>query len=125
MILGIGTDILETQRIRKLIDSHGERFLDKWFSPEEITYCASKNRPYLHFAARMAAKEALAKAIRISPKESIPWKEISVSRGDNGEPAFVLSGRTLQRTREMKIARFHLSISHSDDYATATVVAEA
>lgn len=125
MIIGIGTDILETQRIRKLIDSPGDRFLDKWFSPEEITYCASKNRPYLHFAARMAAKEALAKAIRISPKGPIPWKEISVTRGASGEPEFLLSGRTLQRTRELKIARLHLSISHSDDYATATVIAEA
>ncbi len=124
MIIGIGTDILETDRILRLIQSGGNKFLERWFSPEEIKYCQGKTKPYIHFAARISAKEAIVKAIRMPSGTLITWQSISVEHDQNGAPLAVLSGKVLERSRELGVTTLHLSISHTDQYATATAVAE-
>ncbi len=124
MIIGTGTDILSTQRVQYLISSYGDQFLGRWFTPEEIAYCRAKSRPYLHFAARMAAKEAVAKAIRIQRDDSVPWRDIEIRNDSDGVPIALLKGRPLERMRELNIATVHVSLSHCDDYATATAVSE-
>jgi len=124
MIIGTGTDILSTQRVQYLISSYGDQFLERWFSPDEIAWCRAKNRPYLHFAARMAAKEAVAKAIRMQRDDGVPWRDIEIGNDSGGVPFARLTGRPLERSRELNIATIHVSLSHCDEYATATAVSE-
>ncbi len=124
MIIGLGTDILCVRRIEKLIAEYGDRFLGRWFSPEEIRYCREKLRPAVHFAARMAAKEATSKALRVETDTHLSWKDIEVIRSPQGAPSILLTAQILQRSIELGVATFHLSISHNEDYATATVIAE-
>lgn len=124
MIIGVGTDILETERIRAMIDNGGLSFLNHWFTESEIQYCSSKLRPHVHFAARLAAKEAIAKAIRVERAMPVSWKDISIVKDENGAPEAVLSGFPESRARELGVTALHVSLSHTEHYATATAIAE-
>jgi holo-[acyl-carrier protein] synthase len=124
MIIGTGTDLMETERIRALIAIHGDRFLCRWFDPGEIAYCKSKAKPHLHFAARFAAKEAVFKALRLSVKTPLCWKHIVIEREDDGAPQLALRGEPLAAAHRLGVTSFHLSLSHGDAYAVATVIAE-
>lgn len=123
LTLGVGTDIIEVARVTKLIDRHGDRFLSRWFSESEIAYCSAKARPELHFAARLAAKEAALKAIRIKWR-SVPWLDIEIRHDHQGAPLLMLSGEVQERARSAGITSFQMSLSHCDSFASATVVAE-
>ncbi len=124
MIVGVGTDILETGRIRALIEKGGASFLDHWFTEEEIRYCNAKVKPFVHFAARLSAKEAVAKSIRIEASMPVSWKDISIEKDENGAPRAVLSGGPARRASHLGVTAIHVSISHGDAYVTATAVAE-
>ncbi len=124
MIVGTGTDLVETERIRVLIASNGDRFLRRWFDESEIAYCERKAKPQLHFAARLAAKEAVFKALRLSVKMPLCWKDIVIEREDDGAPKLVLHGETLAAAHRLGVTSLHLSLSHSDAYAVAIVIAE-
>jgi holo-[acyl-carrier protein] synthase len=124
MIVGTGTDLVGTERIRVLIASHGDRFLRRWFDDCEIAYCESKAKPYLHLAARLAAKEAVFKALRLSVKKPLCWKDIVVDREEDGSPRLVLHGGALSAAERLGVTCLHLSLSHSDGYAVAVVIAE-
>lgn len=123
MTLGLGTDIIETGRIGAMIEKGGRRFLERWFTPEEIAYCEGKARPELHFAARMAAKEAVAKALRVERDMPVSWRDIAIDRDENGAPRPILSGHPARRARELGVTSVWLSMSHAREYATATAVA--
>lgn len=127
MLVGIGTDIVETERFRVLAERYGERFLRRWFSEAEIRYCEAKAKPHLHYAARFAAKEAAFKALRIVPKDGpLPWRDIVVSRREeDGSPTLELSGAVRMAAAARGAAGLHLSLSHCDAYASAVVVAES
>jgi holo-[acyl-carrier protein] synthase len=122
MILGVGIDIIEVSRIKQSIENYGERFLNRIYTPDEIEYSnAFKDKKYLHFAARFAAKEAFSKAIGTGLTDGFHFKEINISNKSNGEPHIILSGNTLERhAGEI----FHVSLSHINDVAVATVVRE-
>lgn len=124
MIIGTGTDIIETRRVRALIDRYGERFLRRWFDEREIAYCRLKAKPHLHYAARLAAKEAAAKALRLSGGAPLSWKRIAVVNGEDGSPRLALSGLPLSASERLGSPVLHLSLSHCDAYAVATVTAE-
>lgn len=125
MILGIGTDLVAVGRVRTLIERYGDRFLRRWFSDSEIGFCSGKRKPHVHFAARLAAKEAAAKALGADPQSPPGWRDVSVEAGPDGAPRIVLSGAAKEKAERLGVTAMHLSISHCDDYATATVVAEA
>lgn len=125
MIIGTGTDIIEVRRIRTLLAAGSERFKDRWFSQTEIAYCESMAKPYLHYAARLAAKEAAVKALELEWDGPPSWKDISVIRASSGAPSLVLSGAALSAARRLGVDAFHLSIAHCEEYATASVVAES
>lgn len=123
MIVGTGTDIVETGRVRVLIDRYGERFLRRWFAAVEIEYCRSKAKPYLHFAARLAAKEAAFKALRI-PTGPACWRDIVVETEEDGHPRLVVSAAAAAAAERVGAERLHLTLSHCNAYAVATVTAE-
>ncbi len=124
MIVGTGIDIVETRRIRALVDKYGDRFTRRWFGATEIAYCESTIKPYLHYAARMSAKEAAFKALRLEHDRALCWKDIIIERQPDGAPDLRLGGLPLERARQLGVQRLHLSISLCASYSVAMVTAE-
>jgi holo-[acyl-carrier protein] synthase len=125
MVLGLGTDLMETRRVQESIDRYGERFLERIFTPEEIAYCMRKRKNAAEsFAARFAAKEAGAKALGTGISRGVSWKEFEVRREASGRPTLHLSGRAAELAEAMGIKRVQLSLTHSRELALAVVVAE-
>jgi len=124
MILGIGVDIVEVGRVHAAVERHGERFLRRIFTEQEVSYCRSGARPEESFAARFAAKEAVLKALRVGWQKGASFGEVEVWTDELGAPGVRLSGRTLELSRAQGVERLHLSVSHDRNYAVAQVVAE-
>lgn len=118
-IEGIGTDIIEVHRIKKAIDHHGIRFLNKIFTDKEIAYCQCYRDSIPHFAGRFAAKEAVSKALGTGLNSSTTWKEIEILNDPQGKPEVYLSAKLQQM---FPTSHLFLSISHCREYATATAL---
>lgn len=122
MILGIGTDIVEVERMREAADKWGDRFLKRIFSDREIRYCYSKKNPFPHLSARFAAKEAAVKALSgIINDRRVLVADIEVSNESSGRPVLSIKGAAKELTARIS---FHVTLSHEKDYAVATVIAE-
>ena len=121
MIQGIGIDIIEIDRIREMIERHGDRFVLKIFTDREIEYCRSKKIPFQHFAGRYAAKEAFSKAIATGWRGEFRWRDIEVSNNEFGQPSITLYGKLAERIGSDKLL---ISMSHSDNTVVAFVVIE-
>jgi holo-[acyl-carrier protein] synthase len=124
MILGIGIDIIDIPRVKRIAEEYGDDFVLKLFSEIEIAYCRSKKNPEINFAARFAAKEAFLKALGSGLRGGIDWKDIQVINDDLGKPFIFPSGRAERAANKIGVAVTHLSISHTADYAAAVVVLE-
>ena len=120
MILGVGVDTVSVRRIREAIDRSGERFTRRVFSDAERAYCDGQAAPAEHYAARFAAKEALFKSIPDYPRTTVPWREAEIVRSDSGRPAFRIPAA---RAADLGMD-FHVSLSHTDETATAVVISE-
>lgn len=107
----IGVDIEKTERFREL----AENFLENIYSMEEIDYCKSKEYPYLHFAVRFCAKEALCKAFYMSGLNPPPLKEIKIKNLENGQPVIKLG-------KKYDHFDIKVSLSHCEDTAVAMVM---
>src|SRR5215813_8110507 len=92
MILGLGTDIIEVERIRASHEKFGERFANRILRPAEISYCLSHKFPAPHLAARFAAKEAISKAFGTGIGAQLGWQDMEVGRRESGEPYVILHG---------------------------------
>jgi holo-[acyl-carrier protein] synthase len=125
MVLGIGTDLMEIDRIAHSVARFGDRFLARVFTPVEIAYCQRKKNAAESLAARFAAKEAGAKALGTGISHGISWLELEVTREPSGRPGLVLSGRAAARARELGVTRISLSLTHSRAVALAVVVMES
>ena len=122
-ILGHGIDIVETARIRKLVETHGEHFLDRVFTPAEQRYCAASSKRYFeHLAGRFAAKEAVLKVLGTGWRGGIAWTDIEIVKEPSGQPRIVLTGECLRIAESLGIARWHVSISHIETHATASAI---
>ena len=117
-MLVTGIDIIEIHRIRDVVARWGDRFLRRIYTPEELAFCSGKNN---RLAARFAAKEAASKALGLGIR-GIAWKEIEVVRQRGHPPSLRLHGRAAKRAEFLGIAHLTISISHSRDYAVASVV---
>jgi holo-[acyl-carrier protein] synthase len=125
MVLGIGTDLMETKRVQDSIDRYGERFLQRVYTAGEIAYCRRKKMNSAEsFAARFAAKEAGAKALGTGISRGVNWKEFEVRREESGRPTLHLSGRAAELAEAMGVRRVQLSLTHSREFAMAVVVVE-
>lgn len=126
MVLGLGTDLMEIDRIDQSIARFGGRFLERIFTPGEIAYCMTKKKGSVEsFAARFAAKEAGAKALGTGISRGVSWKEFEVRREPDERPTLHLTGRAAERARSMGVTRLSLSLSHSRTAALAVVLAES
>lgn len=124
MILGTGIDIVETKRIREIMEKFGERFLGRIFHDAEVAYARTMKKADLHLAARFAAKEAISKAFGTGIGEHLGWKDMEICRRDSGEPYVVMHGKGLDLMKSRGATAIHISLSHTDDYAAASAVLE-
>lgn len=116
-----GIDIIEIDRVARVFASYPDRFINRVFNPSEAAYCRSR-APQL--ASRFAAKEAVMKALGTGIR-GIPWRSIEVTRKRGGPPEIKLHGPAKRRAEVMGITRIALSLSHSKQFAAASVVMEA
>lgn len=119
MKLATGIDLLEIDRLREAIAAHGDRFLQRIFTPRELDANAPK---VASLAARFAAKEAAAKALGCGIGD-VAWKEIEILRADSGAPQLVLHGAAERMAREQGLTNWSVSLTHSQSHAIAMVVA--
>ena len=124
MIIGVGTDLVEVARIRRMLEEWGEGFLKKVYTPGERDYCARRVQPWSSLAARFAAKEAFLKALPDSWQEGVGWKDREVGRGASGKPTMI-GHRRAEAALAALSARAHLSLTHTAEYAFAVVILES
>ncbi len=124
MVIGIGTDIIEIERIEHSVQRYGESFLKRVFTPLETEYCQRKKNSAESFAARFAAKEAGAKALGTGISRGVSWREFEVRRALGQRPELHLSGRAAEIATALGIRRLALSLTHSRKEAMAVVIAE-
>lgn len=122
-LFGIGIDVVEISRVQSSIDEFGEKFLSRIFTDQEREYCDSHKRSILHFAARFAAKEAVAKALGTGIGKQMAFKEIQVEKKSSGEPMIQLLGNAEVFAKNNNIALIKVSITHAEHYAAANAVA--
>ena len=123
MIKGLGIDIVSIKRIEKMLIRWEDKFSNRVFTKNEISYCQSKHYRASHFAARFAAKEATYKVLG-NHLEILRWREIEVANQESGKPFLRLYGKTSSVARNTGIDILHISLSHSKEYAVAQVVGE-
>lgn len=123
MLIGIGTDIIEVDRIRWAYSRWGERFLRRVYTAAEQSYCCKKANAACCLAGRFAAKEAVLKALGTGQKGS-GFDEVEVVNDTRGKPLVILRGRAAAAARDKGVSTVHLSISHDAAYAVAFAVAE-
>jgi len=122
-IIGIGTDIVECLRIAQMIERHGELFLNRVFTTNEIGYCSARKASTQHYAGRWAAKEAVLKAMGTGWAKGIKWVDIEVRHDQSGRPTIALGGGARETCERLGIAEMHISLSHCRTFATAYAVA--
>jgi len=111
-MISIGTDIVKVSRIKGLLTTKEERFLNKIFTEEEISYCNSHSNPEIHFSGKYAAKEAVKKALLSNDLiEHISLKDIKILNRDNKVPCVVIDN--------IMDLNYNVSISHEEEYAIA------
>ena len=121
-LIGIGIDVVEVSRIKSSLDEFGERFLAKLFTDSEQEYCQKQKRPELHFAARFAAKEAIAKAFGTGIGKEVGWLDMEILRKPSGEPEVKLTGSAKDSAEAKGVSQVMVSLTHAKHYAAANAV---
>lgn len=124
MIVGLGVDIAEVERVRAAIERHGETFLRRIYTPAERTYCERYRNKYERYAGRFAAKEAAMKALGTGWRRGIRWMDIEVTRQKGGKPSLELHGAARTIADELGVKHIALSITHTAAQALAQVIFE-
>jgi holo-[acyl-carrier protein] synthase len=122
-IVGIGTDIVECLRVGRMIEQHGELFLNRIYTDREIRFCQSRKRATEHFAARWAAKEAIFKAMGLPWRRGMEWTDLEIRQEPGAAPQVFLAGATKELAQSLGIGNILLSLAHCRAYATAYAIA--
>lgn len=123
MIVGLGTDIIEIVRIGRMVERHGEVFLNRVFTEGEIRYCQRRKECYQHYAGRWAAKEAVMKTLGTGWVKGVRWRDIEVEVEKSGKPNIRMHGGAKEYAESLEIDDILITISHCRAYATATAIA--
>lgn len=127
MVLGVGIDLVEVARIKSALENAktGSRFRDRVFTEKEIQYCEGKRQgKYQSYAGRFAAKEALMKALGRGWGSQVNWLDIEILPGPGGKPEISLRNKTSLYADQIGIKQFSLSITHTESYAMAYLIAQ-
>ena len=124
-IVGVGLDLTEVDRIRKLLESHPERFLDRVFTPEEQRYCAGRARAAESYAGRFALKEAVMKVLGTGwGGQGVGFRDIEAVKLPSGAVEAGLHGRAAEVAQDLGIVKVHVTITHVAGMAAAMAVGE-
>ena len=125
MIVGIGIDAVDIDRIERMFADKGDKMLNRLFTPLELTYLSTKVAPAQHLAVRLAAKEAAYKALAGNElARGIGWRDVEVFSRADGSPELRLHGRAAERYAELSGSSVHVSLTHSAATAVAVVIIE-
>lgn len=119
---GIGVDLVEISRIKAIYRRHGKKFFDRVLTREEQSYCLTKGDPYPSIAARVAAKEAVAKALGTGMGAALKWVSVSIRALPSGAPEVVLDAQAKKLLKKLRAKRVMISLSHTGDIAIAMAV---
>lgn len=119
ILIGLGADIVDVDRIKGVYERQAERFLNRVFTEEERVYCFGMKVPFPHLAARFAAKEAVSKAFTTGIGAELGWKSISVYHGERHEPRVRLDDKGLALLRQVGATDVMLTLSHTSTAAMA------
>lgn len=124
VIIGLGLDIAEIDRIEAAITRHGAAIIERLFTPREVAYCESHRNKFERYAGRFAAKEAAMKALGTGWRAGVRWRDIEVIRELSGKPTLELQGVARERASKMGVKNISLTITHSGNLALAEVIFE-
>ena len=125
-VIGVGIDLVDLERVRVLLANKGEQAMTRFFSEKEREYLSTRPDATGHAAARIAAKEAVYKAMQsLAGARGVGWREIEVSRDSEGRPAIRLHGLAARLSDENGGLRIQISLTHSATSAGAIAVVEA
>lgn len=125
MIVGTGVDLAEVDRIRAAIERYGPRFVERIYTPAEISYVERKANRFERYAGRFAAKEAGMKAIGTGWKRGVTWRDFEVANLSSGRPTLRLSGEAAKVAERMGVKTISLSITHTAQLGMAHVILES
>jgi holo-[acyl-carrier protein] synthase len=124
VIFGVGTDVVEIERIRKALDRWGERFAERILSPSELTRFRNHRQPVAYLAKRFAAKEAFTKALGTGIRAPANWHGVWVANLSSGKPELQFSEPLRKLLSQRGISRSHVSLTDERGIASATVILE-
>jgi holo-[acyl-carrier protein] synthase len=124
LIVGLGVDIAEVERVKAAIERHGEVFLRRVFTAKEREYCEKFKNKFERYAGRFAAKEAAMKALGTGWSRGVRWVDVEVVREKGGRPTMALAGEAGKLAEQLGVKRIALSITHTAEQALAQVIFE-
>ncbi len=119
ILLGLGCDVIEVDRVRGVLERQGERFRNRVFTEEEQAYCESLKHPHKHYAARFAAKEAVSKCFTTGIGADFGWKSASIYHGARHQPLVRLDESGQSLLRQFGGTHVVVSLSHTESNAMA------
>jgi holo-[acyl-carrier protein] synthase len=125
VIVGLGLDIAEIDRIAQVITRRGVAFLERVYTPGEIAYCEQHKNKFERYAGRFAAKEAAMKALGTGWRQGVRWRDIEATPEPSGKPTLRLEGVARQIADRMEVKNISLTITHSGNFALAQVIFES
>jgi holo-[acyl-carrier protein] synthase len=123
--VGVGTELVECVRVRKMIDQHGEQFLKRVFTDKEIGFCQARRHATEQFTACWAAKHAVRKALGDAVRKDVVWTEIEIHTDESGRPRVIVRGETRDLAKSLNVNVILISMSHTRNYAVAFATAVA
>ena len=125
VIVGLGLDIAEIDRIEAALTRHGAAIVERLFTPREAAYCESYRNKFERYAGRFAAKEAAMKALGTGWRMGVRWRDIEVVREPSGKPTLHLEGIAAKFAERLGVKNIALTITHSGNLALAEVIFES
>ena len=119
VLIGLGADLIEVERVRGVLERQGPRFLDRVFTDEERTYCSGMAHPHKHYAARFAAKEAVSKCFTTGIGAELGWRSVSVYHGARHEPLIRLDDKGRALLAQVGATHVMITLSHTETHAMA------
>lgn len=125
-VIGVGIDVVPAERVRRMMERHGARLLERLFTPSELAHAEDLAHRVLFLSGRLAAKEAAYKALCAKGADlGIRWQHLEVARLPDGRPELHLHGPALRRFEALGAVSAHLSLSHDGGIAAAVVILES
>ena len=122
VLVGLGADLIEVERVRGVLERQGPRFLERVFTDEERAYCAGMAHPHKHFAARFAAKEAVSKCFTTGIGAELGWRSVSIYHGARNQPLVRLDEKGQALLAQVGATHVHVTLSHTESHALAVAV---